>query len=247
MEKQNLNLNRPVCVFDSGIGGLTLFAECVKRYRQIDFVYFADNYNVPYGNRSPENVCELTEKVFEKIACLNPRAVIIACNTVTALCAYRLRKKYSFPVLGIQPAIKPAARHGGKILVLATQATVSSESFTRLLNSYGTDKTLVRACPDLAEYIERNVSAYPEIDVNRFLPDVQADAVVLGCTHYTLVKKAIEKRYGCAVFDGIVGTVDHLKPFLGISDPNCLNSQIIAFKCGNYNKNREIFKKLMGN
>ncbi|MGN0818515.1 MAG: glutamate racemase [Candidatus Coproplasma sp.] len=247
METENFNLTRPVCVFDSGIGGLTLFAECVKKYKNTDFAYFADNYNVPYGNLPPERICSLTERIFEKIARFNPCAVVIACNTATATCADRLRKRYDFPVLGIQPAVKPAAEHGGKILVLATQATVNSASFAKLIARYGTEKTVVRACPNLAEYIERNVALYPDIDVSGFLPDVEADCVVLGCTHYTFVKNAIAKRYGCAIFDGIAGTVDHLKPFLGIDDHTALNQQKIAFIGGNYDKNREIYRRLNQN
>ncbi|MGN0814995.1 MAG: glutamate racemase [Candidatus Coproplasma sp.] len=247
MNKENIYLNRPVCVFDSGIGGLTLFAECVKKYPGTDFAYFADNYNVPYGNLPPERIVELTESAFEKIASLNPEAAIIACNTATALCADRLRKRYDFPVLGIQPAIKPAAEAGGRILVLATCATVESDSFKALVARYGKGSVSVHACSQLAEYIEKNVVGYPCIDVGGFLPDVEADSVVLGCTHYTFVKNAIKNKYRCAIYDGIVGTADHLKPFLGISDPDSKNKQNIAFINGDFNKNRRVYEILTKN
>lgn len=245
MINENDNLNHPVCVFDSGIGGLTLFAECVKKYPDVDFAYFADNYNVPYGNLPPDRIYELTLSVFEKIARLNPRAAIIACNTATAVCAQMLREKYAFPILGIQPAIKPAAINGDKILVLATRATVKSRTFGSLIARYGTDKTRVIDCPDLAEYIERNIDSYPEIDVSRFLPEASPDAVVLGCTHYSFVKKSIKNRYECPTYDGISGTVDHLKPFLGIGDHIVVNNRNIAFLCGDFDKNKAVFEKLI--
>lgn len=245
MEKCNKKSNC-VCVFDSGIGGLTLLAQCVKSYRDIDFVYFADNYNVPYGNRSPQEIWRLTDDVFKKIDALHPLASVVACNTVTARCINGLRARYSFPILGIQPAIKPAVKKGGCCLVLATKATVESVAFSRLVERFGNNMTVVRACPDLAEYIERNIDSYPHIDVTHLLPHVKASSVVLGCTHYVFAEKCIREFYGCEIFDGILGTVDHLGEILGTVDHNSLNNQNIDFKNGNIDKNRKVLLKLLG-
>lgn len=246
MENCNSTSNT-VCVFDSGIGGLPLFAECVKQYPHTGFVYFADNYNVPYGNLSPEKVLRLTRSAFERIKAFGPSAVVVACNTVTALCIEALRAEYPFPVIGIQPAVKPAVAHGGKCLVLATRATVNSVAFLRLIARYGNADTVVYACSDLAEYIERNVDRYPDIDVCRLLPRVEADGVVLGCTHYAFAANCIRTFYDCPIYDGISGTVDRLGKFLGTADHYCNKKQFIGFEGGNSGKNRAIYYRLLQN
>lgn len=244
MDRYN-NKSNCVCVFDSGIGGLTLFAQCIKKYPDVDFTYFADNYNVPYGSRSPQEIWRLTDSIFKEIDALQPLAAVVACNTVTAECIGALREKYSFPILGIQPAIKPATEKGGRCLVLATKATVESDAFLSLVARYGNSSTVVRACPEMAEYIERHVDSYPHIDVSKFLPRIEARSVVLGCTHYTFAEQSIRGFYGCQIYDGILGTADHLGAFLGTADHRSLISQKISFKNGNIDKNREVLLKLL--
>lgn len=130
--------------------------------------------------------------------------------------------------------------------MLATKATVESDAFSRLVERFGNDMTVVYACPDLAEYIERNIDSYPHIDVSHLLPCVNASSVVLGCTHYVFAKKYIREFYGCEIFDGILGTVDHLGKFLRTVEYYGLNKRKIVFKNGNINKNRKILIKLLG-
>lgn len=234
----------PVCLFDSGIGGLNLLAECVKRLPHRDFVYYADNDHVPYGNLSEREIQELADAAFAQIARLNPCAAVIACNTVTALCAERLRASHPFPILGIQPAVKPAVKAGGSCLILATEATVKSDSFRRLVATYGNGDTVAYPCKRLAEYIEENIFSLPDRLPEGLLPDFSPSAVVLGCTHYTFVKKAIENQYVCPIFDGMVGTADHLVEILGKFDPEPNRSPKITFIHGDFNKNRAIFESL---
>ena len=125
--------NNPlVCFFDSGIGGLNLLCESVRILPQVDFTYFADNYRVPYGALGKEQLKEISRKVFLEIEKLKPAAAVIACNTLTAQCIDYLRGEFSFEIIGIQPAIKPAAEVGGRILVLVTPATAKSQSLMRL-------------------------------------------------------------------------------------------------------------------
>jgi glutamate racemase len=233
-----------VCVFDSGIGGLNLLAECVKRIPYINYVYVADNYNVPYGNLSHDKILSLVEGAFKEIEKLRPSAVAIACNTVTAECIDILRKEYTFPIVGMQPAIKQAAREGGKCLILATKATIASKSFGRLIEEYASGNTVIYPCDSLASYIEENIFNLPENLPENLLPSVEADSVVLGCTHYIFAKKSIQKRYHCKIFDGIVGTADHLKTILGTSDHNLQCKGKITFKLGDFNKNKVIFNKI---
>ena len=242
-----------ICFFDSGIGGLTLLAECMRRLPQARFAYFADNYNVPYGSKPRERLIEITDAVFGQISALNPAAAVLGCNTVTAQCSDFLRAKYPFPVIGIQPAVKPAAAYGKKCVVLATPSTAGSASVANLVARYGNGVTEVVACPNLAAYIEDNIFRLDTENLDGLLPDIQADAVVLGCTHYVYIKEQIKNRYKCAVFDGNDGTACRLCEVLGKSDhfsienhplpPTCAQNleatlEKVEFSGGNTQKNR---------
>ena len=234
-----------IAFFDSGIGGLNLLAECARRLPNVSFTYFADNFNVPYGRLSPDELYDKADKVFEKIAALNPQAAVIACNTVTAVCAKRLREKYSFPIVGIEPAVKPAAKKGGNCLVLATPATAESKAILSLIEKYGRGITRVVACPNLAAYIERNIFNIDGEEVIKMLPEYSPDSVVLGCTHYTYVKDIIKRFYSCDIYDGIYGTADLV--YKTLSQNTVQTAQIrpeIKFCGGDESKNREVFSLL---
>lgn len=255
MEKNRGCISDAVFVFDSGIGGLNLLYECAVRVPDMRYYFISDNDNVPYGNRTAQEIYRLTCNALDGIEKFNPAALIVACNTVTAQCIGKLRSTYSFPVIGIQPAVKPAANYGGDSLVLATEATVHSDSFSALVSRYVGAGFKVVGCRGLAEYIERNIFNLPAELPQGLLPAIKADSVVLGCTHYTFVKKQIEQYYSCPVFDGIVGTADHFaeivgicdhfSAFLGKTDHLDINRLKVTFLRGNTVKNTEIFKKLM--
>lgn len=203
-----------VVVFDSGIGGLNLLRACVKLVPHARYYYVSDSANVPYGNRPPEEIMRLTTNALSGIERLNPAALVIACNTVTAVCIEELRKKYPFPVIGIQPAVRQAAKVGGKCLVLATEATVKSPAFKNLVNRFAPSAE-VFGSRRLAAYVEENIFSLPETLPDGLLPDVEADSVVLGCTHYAFVKSRIEGRYHCPVFDGMEGTAARFRDVIG--------------------------------
>ncbi len=239
------NINRSVCFFDSGIGGLSLLYECVRRLPCVDFTYFADNFRVPYGALTKAELINIADEKFSEISKLEPVAAVLACNTLTAQCIDYLRRKYSFEIIGIQPAIKPAAALGGKCVVLATPSTAGSESLKSLVEKYGSENTEVIACPDLAYYIENNINELNSDGVKRLLPDLKADSVVLGCTHYVFAEEIIKDFYNCPVFDGIEGTAAHLCEKIGIFDHRCERIQKISFSGGDTVKNRLIFNKLL--
>lgn len=231
-------------MFDSGIGGLNLLDACVKVCPDYDFMYFADNYNVPYGGLTHGKISKLVFDVFEKIAACNPCAVVVACNTVTSLCIADLRAKYKFPILGIQPAIKQAVHENdGKCLVLATPATVGSPSFTSLCELHGCGRVETVACSSLAAYIEDHIFDYPDFDISGFLPEVSPACVVLGCTHYIFAKQSIKRYYSCEVFDGILGTADHLRKILAVGHDY---NQKINFIGGDFVKNKKVYDMLQG-
>ncbi|MGN0805224.1 MAG: glutamate racemase [Candidatus Coproplasma sp.] len=251
MERGKSFARKCAVVFDSGIGGLNLLYECAKRTPSVHFYYVSDNANVPYGNRSKEELLSLTYNALKGIENLRPLALVVACNTVTANCIESLRSDFSFPVVGIQPAIKQAVEVGGRCVVLATEATVKSVALKKLAERYGNNIYPI-ACKDLASYIEKNILDLPPILPQGLLPNVCADSVVLGCTHYSFVKKQIESFYRCPVFDGtgatadhfakIIGTNNHFSPHLGIVDHKAIKKFKITFDGGNSVLNSQIFK-----
>lgn len=239
----------PVCFFDSGTGGLNLMYECRRRLPSADFIYFADNYNVPYGVMTDSKIKNAVEVIFDKIEKYNPSAAVIACNTVTAKCAAYLREKYAFPIIGIQPAVKPAVRNGEKCVVLATPVTAASASVKDLVSHFGNDKTEVVACPDLASYVERNIFNLDADEVLKLLPETKADSIVLGCTHYVFIENIVKTYYKCPVYDGLSGTAAHLCKILGKPDHRTDNISEIsgntAFIGGDEVKNRRVFEELL--
>lgn len=228
-----------VCFFDSGIGGLNLLKYCAENIEGLDCIYYADNFNMPYGTKSKEGLLSIMDAHFERIIKMKPQAVVLACNTVTAICAKHLRQKYEFPIVGIQPAVKPAAK-SGDCVVLATPMTAESDSICELVRKYGENRTRVVACPDLAKYIEKNVFNLREQDIKRFLPKLDCSSVVLGCTHYSYIKSIVEKMYNCPVFDGIEGTANHLAAILGKILHRTQNNKIMFFN-GNTAQNRAVY------
>ncbi len=246
-----------VAFFDSGIGGLNLLYQCALRAPEIHYYYISDNANVPYGNKSEDEICAMTFNALKGIDTLNPSALVIACNTVTADCIKKLRESFAFPVIGIQPAVKQAAEVGGKCLVLATEATISSEAFKNLAGRFPYLKLIVHASKGLASFVEENIFNLPDSLPENLLPDVKVDSVVLGCTHYAYVKKQIENKYKCNIFDGILGTAqnfarivgtgDHDYPPLGMNDHFYRKKLKITFIGQNRQKDEEVFEKILHN
>lgn len=244
-------------VFDSGIGGLNLLYECALRVKGVDFYYVSDSRHMPYGNRKREEILALTLKALEVVDTLKPVALVLACNTVTANCIKSLRAKYPFPVIGVQPAIKSVFSLSDNCLILATNATVESREFNRLIDRYGATNCVVRGCDNLAKYVEDNVLNLPTSIPEGLLPDVQADYVVLGCTHYSYISHQISQYYNCPVIDGIgatadhfakiVGTGDHLAPLLGKNVHFGKNKVNITFLGVDSERNSQIFKIIIKN
>ena len=211
--------NGPVGVFDSGAGGLSVLAEMVRTLPNEDFLFYGDQKNAPYGTKSPEAVRRLAEEAAEKLTAMGAKALVIACNTATARAAGSLRAKYDFPIIGMEPAIKPASllRHGGVVLAMATPSTLASEKYAVLSEKYG-EGVIPLPCPGLMEYVERGMLRGDEVEgyLRRlFAPFAgeQVDAVVLGCTHYVFLRGTIRACFPpeTAIVDGNAGTARQLK------------------------------------
>ena len=209
-----------VAFFDSGIGGLTVLAECQKGQGNEIFYYYGDNQHAPYGNLPPKKIKRYVFRAFRLFERLQVKAVVIACNTATAVCIEELRKKYSFPIIGAEPAVCTAAIKGGKVLVLATRATCESERFQSLCQRaqklFPEANVCIRPCDDLAGAIERNLLR-ADFDYSTYLPNEKADVVVLGCTHYIYIVKEIERFYRCPIVDGNEGIARRLFSILRAS------------------------------
>ena len=212
----------PVGVFDSGVGGVSVLRELVRLMPGERYLYFGDSANAPYGTKQLGQVREMTVRNVEYLLQQGVKSIVVACNTATSAAVADLRKMYpDLPMVGIEPAIKPAARQnpGGRVIVMATPMTLRQEKFLKLMNRYTDQADIIPLpCPGLMEYIERgeldgeDLQGYLE---ERFsLAGMEsAQAVVLGCTHYPFVRTAIQQAAGPAVriYDGGFGTAKEMK------------------------------------
>jgi glutamate racemase len=221
---ENPGTKLPIGVFDSGIGGISVLAEIIKALPCEEFVYFADTLHSPYGTKPEDVVRSLSIKVAEFLALMGIKSLVIACNTATSVAISEIRRKYPFPVIGMEPALKPAVGLGliGKILVMATPLTLKSKKFNVQVQYYKHRAEIVPLpCEGLVEIIEHDHSGGQEIReylAQVFSPANTMDisAIVLGCTHYVLIKKEIADIVGSKVVivDGNCGTARHLRTML---------------------------------
>ncbi len=210
-------LSSPVAVFDSGLGGISVLKQLVQLMPCENYLYFGDSAHAPYGVKSPEEVLALTEANIDFLIEKQAKAIVLACNTATSAAVAHLRQKYpAIPIIGIEPAIKPAILQTlhGRILVMATEMTLKEKKFTDLLDQYK-DKAdiLLLPAPGIVNFVESGITSGPELNFYlwRLLApykEPKLDAIVLGCTHFPFVKDSIIKALGYSVemFDGLAGT-----------------------------------------
>lgn len=213
---------RPVGVLDSGVGGISVLRELVRLMPGEDFLYYGDSANAPYGTKAAQTVVDLTVKNTEFLLERGAKAIVVACNTATSVAIRLLREKYpDMPVIGIEPALKPAvkAKEHSKVLVMATPMTLEQQKFNDMMHYYETDADIIKVpCPGLVELIEAGHLDGPELMEyleQRFAPykDEQIDAAVLGCTHYPLIRPMVQKMLpeGAVIYDGGFGTARETK------------------------------------
>lgn len=224
-----------IAFFDSGIGGLTTLFSCEQYlHARLDvsrfpsFYYYGDNFRAPYGNLPNEKIFEYVDEAFSLFACRNVTVAVIACNTATAVCIDKLKEKYPFKIIGIEPAVISAAKNGGEVYVLATTATCRSDRFKRLCEraekQYPDCILKVISCPQLAGEIERNFGQ-KNYDFTKFFPKGNPAGVVLGCTHYSYLKKDFERFYRCPIYDGNEKVARKLYAILSKTSSNSLEDE----------------------
>ena len=239
-----------VAFFDSGIGGLTVLAKCKQRLPNEIFYYYGDNERAPYGNLPPDQIERYVFQAFDELQSLKIKAAVIACNTATAVCAEKLRAKYTFPIVGAEPAVFSAAKTDGDVFVLTTRATCNSPRFlslcTRAQQRNPKARIFPKPCDCLAGEIEKHLFD-PAYDFTPLLPQGNPAAVVLGCTHYIYLKKKIEKFYGAPTFDGNEGIAKRLAYFLGENASQTTSNTAPVFFLGNQkNVNKQVFEQTFG-
>lgn len=210
----------PIGVFDSGVGGISVLGVLRKLLPGEDFIYFGDVAHAPYGTKPQQEVLQYVEGVMEHLLRQDVKAVVIACNTATSVAAQTLRERLSLPIIGMEPALKPAhaLRQNGSILVMATPVTLTLPKFQRLMGLYGEGAVPV-GCAGLMELVEQEdfdgAKAFLAEKLSAFDPD-QIDAVVLGCTHYVFTRPVLRELLPerVAILDGNEGTARQLKRVL---------------------------------
>ena len=196
--------SRPIGVMDSGVGGISVLKHIQALLQYEDLIYFADSKYAPYGNKTPAKIAARCFEIANFLIAKDVKALVVACNTATAAAIDAMREKYNLPIIGMEPAVKPAAEasKNGVIGVLATVGTLKSAQFAALLESYGRNvKVVTQACVGLVECIERGELDTPETKafIRQYATPLLAegaDTIVLGCTHYPFVKDVIREIVG---------------------------------------------------
>ena len=207
----------PIGVFDSGVGGISVLRELVALMPHENYIFYGDSLHAPYGTKSLEEVRRLSCADADYLLEQGVKALVVACNTATSAAVKTLRQQYGdMPVIGIEPALKPAVLSGEhpRVLVMATPMTLREEKFHQLMERFREHaEILPLPCPGLVEFVERGELTGERLA--RFLTGLFApyqsepvDCVVLGCTHYPFVQDTIQQVLGSGVkiFDGGAGT-----------------------------------------
>jgi glutamate racemase len=192
--------NNPIGLFDSGIGGTSIWKEIHELLPNEDTIYLADSKNAPYGQKSKEEIIQLSIKNTEFLLNQNCKMIVVACNTATTNAIKELRAKYDVPFIGIEPAIKPAALNSQNhtIGILATQGTLNSELFHQAAEKFNDTKIIEQIGHGLVPLIENGDINSPEMNelLHSYLEPMIAaniDYLVLGCSHYPYLIPQIEK------------------------------------------------------
>ena len=198
----------PVGVFDSGVGGLSVLREIRARLPHESLLYVADSGHVPYGEKTPEFIRERSQAIAEFLLGQGAKALVLACNTATAAAIAELRERYpQLPLVGMEPAVKPAAAatRSGVVGVLATTGTLKSAKFAALLDRFANDvRVITQPCPGLVEQVEAGELDSPRTRellrgwVEPLLAE-GCDTLILGCTHYPFIKPLLAELVPASV------------------------------------------------
>lgn len=194
----------PIGVFDSGVGGLTILSALRKKLPYEDYVYFGDTANCPYGTRSDAEIIELSIQANRFLIEYGVKLIVVACNTASLAALDALRSTFSVPFVGVVPAVELAARatKTGRIGIAATNQTVKSLYLRQMVDNFtGGMRTFATGCPELVTLVERGELDGPIVEdtvrqaLQPFLKE-GVDVIVLGCTHFPVLRSVIERVVG---------------------------------------------------
>ena len=216
----------PIGLFDSGVGGLSIWRQVVHALPSESLLYVADQANVPYGHRSADEIRANSLGIADYLVTQGCKAIVVACNTASAVALEPLRQRYpQLPILGLEPAVKPAVQltRTGVVGVMATPATFQGQLYRATVGRYASAVQVVeQVCVGLAELVEQGDLEGPDCDARLMgylqpMLEAGADTIVLGCTHYPFVIESIRRLVGpaMAVLDPAPAVARHLADVLG--------------------------------
>lgn len=200
-----MDKNAPIGVFDSGVGGLTVAREIMRQIPNERIVYFGDTARVPYGSKSKDNIIKFSRQIIRFLQTENVKAIVIACNTASALALDEMQQEFDLPILGV---VKPGAKvavettANKRIGLIGTEANIRSEVYTRYIKSLDDEaKVFEKACPLFVPLVEEGW-LHDDITLqvaSRYLEELKEkdiDTLIMGCTHYPLIRSTIRKVMG---------------------------------------------------
>ena len=202
---RDLSENAPIGVFDSGVGGLTVFREIMRQIPNEKIIYFGDTARVPYGSKSQETVTRYSEQIVRFLQTFQVKTIVVACNTASAYALDTLEKNIDIPIIGVvKPGAKVAAEvtRNGRIGVIATEATIGSQIYAEYIKELNKNVTIYgKACPLFVPLVEEGLLQDPVTDeiARRYLAeliDIDIDTLILGCTHYPLIRSTLARTMG---------------------------------------------------
>lgn len=253
--------NRPIGVFDSGLGGVSVLKTFVEMLPDESFVYYGDNKNAPYGEKTKQQIADLSADCCRFLQGNDVKAIVIACNTATAASIERLETEFETPILGMEPAVREADKvdGDGKILVMATRGTLSLERYNERVKELGlVGHTIEVPAGDIVLLVEGGKAQTEEMrdTVYKLLSPHSGEkvkAIVLGCTHFVQVKNIIgEVGAGIwpsvKVIDSNSVVLGQLESLLDANDMRASNKErTVTFDTsGEYDFYKPLFDKLMG-
>ena len=229
-----IDKDRPIAVYDSGVGGISVLKKMVRLLPHEDFIYYGDSLNAPYGSKPIQEIKKLTFQAIDYLMARGVKAIVIACNTATSAAIDEVRKAHpELPIFGIEPALKPAVEVApeGSIIVMATELTLKEKKFDQLVVNVARSRQVIKmSCPGLVELIETgqaDSALTREYLSDKFkdLDRASFNAVVLGCTHYAFILKTLQEVIGNdkIIVDGADGIARHLSSIL--SERNLLTKR----------------------
>ncbi len=205
IEERETMRDAPIGVFDSGVGGLTVAREIMRQIPKERIIYFGDTARVPYGNKSKETVTKFSRQIVRFLQGQNVKAIVVACNTASAYALDEIEKEIDIPIIGVvKPGAKVAAEStgNGKIGVIGTEGTIGSRIYDTYIKEINPDITVIgKACPLFVPLVEEGLWQDPVTDeiAARYLSgliDSGIDTLILGCTHYPMIRSTVGKIMG---------------------------------------------------